>query len=147
MGAKFAFIEGGGKPFEYNDARVVSYKHNHPGGAYTYRIEIRGKVLVFCTDIEHGESIDPNIVKLSTEADLLIHEAQYTPEELRHHKGWGHSSWEQAIEVAKRAGAKRLALTHHDPEHDDEFLRNVEDECQKQFPAAVFARDFMEIEF
>ena len=146
MGATFAFLEPGGPTFENDDVRVISYKHNHPGGAYTYRIESRGKVLVFCTDIEHGDRIDQNVVALSREADLLIHEAQYTPEELRHRKGWGHSSWGQAIEVAEQAGVKRLALTHHDPDHDDAFLLRVEEECQKHFPHVVLAREKMAIE-
>jgi phosphoribosyl 1,2-cyclic phosphodiesterase len=145
MGATFAFQEPG-ESFVYGPTRVISYKHHHPGGAYTYRIETGGKVLVFCTDIEHADGIDPNIVKLSTEADLLIHDAQYTPEELKHKKGWGHSSWEQAIEVARQAGVKRLALTHHDPDHNDEFLLRVEEECQRHFPQVVLAREKMTIE-
>src|SRR5262245_37771085 len=86
MGATFTFLEPGSATFEYGLTRVISHKHNHPGGAYTYRFEHRDKVVVFCTDIEHGDGIDPNIVRLSAEADLLIHEAQYTPEELKHKK-------------------------------------------------------------
>jgi phosphoribosyl 1,2-cyclic phosphodiesterase len=147
MGATFVFLEPEEDVFEHGPVRVISYKHNHPGGAYTYRFESKGKVLVFCTDIEHGEHIDQNIVRLARDADVLIHEAQYTPEELKHKKGWGHSSWEQAIEVARQAGVKQLALTHHDPDHDDDFLRRVEEECQRQFPNVVLARDKMEIAF
>ncbi len=47
--------------------------------------------------LEHGNGIDLNVVNLARNADLLIHDAQYTPEELKEKKGWGHSSWEQAI--------------------------------------------------
>ena len=65
---------------------------------------------------------------------------------MRYKKGWGHSSWEQAIEGAKRARVKHLALTHHDPDHNDEFLLRVEEECQKHFPRVVLAREKMEIE-
>jgi phosphoribosyl 1,2-cyclic phosphodiesterase len=147
MGATFAFHEPAGDGFVVGPTRVTSYRHNHPGGAFTYRIESQGKVLVFCTDIEHGDAIDPNIVELARGADLLIHDAQYTPDELVHKKGWGHSSWEQAVEVARQAGAKRLALTHHDPDHTDAFLRRAEEECQRRFPDAVFAREKMEIDF
>jgi phosphoribosyl 1,2-cyclic phosphodiesterase len=147
MGASFAFREPEGDGFNLGLTRVVSYRHNHPGGAFTYRVETQGKVFVFCTDIEHGDRIDPKIVELAREADLLIHDAQYTPDELRHRKGWGHSSWEQAIEVGLRAGVKRLALTHHDPDHNDAFLRRVEEECQRRHPNAVLARENMEIEF
>ncbi len=147
MGATFAFHEPAEAAFVEGASRVTSYRHNHPGGAYTYRIERDGKVLVFCTDIEHGDALDPNVVDLAHEADLLIHDAQYTPEELGQKKGWGHSSWEQAVEVGRRARVKRLVLTHHDPDHDDAFLRRVEEECQRRLPNAVLARENMEIEF
>ena len=76
----------------------------------------------------------------------MIHDAQYTADELAAKAGWGHSSWQQAVEVARRAGVKRLALTHHDPEHDDEFLASLEKECQREFPDSFFAREGMEID-
>ena len=78
-----------------------------PGGAYSFRIERKGKVLVICTDVEHGEQIDPRLVELARGADLLVHDAQYTAEELQKHRGWGHSSFDQAMQVAEMAGVKR----------------------------------------
>ena len=72
--------------------------------------------------MEHVDGIDPNIVSLARDADLLVHDAQFTPEELKAKKGWGHSSWEQAIEVAEQAGVKRLALFHHEPNTSDEEI-------------------------
>ena len=60
--------------------------------------------------------------------------------------GWGHSSWQQAVEVAERAGVKQLALFHHDPEHSDTFLFKVESEVQKTFPGVFYAREGMAIE-
>ena len=130
----------------FETAFVIVVKHNHPGGAYSYRFrDTEGKVIVYCTDIEHGERIDPNVVELARDADLLIHEAQYTPEELPRYKGWGHGSWNQAVEVAERAKVTRLVITHHDPDHDDSFLEDVERECQSHFPNCVFAREKMEI--
>jgi len=86
--------------------------------------------LCICTDIEHGERIDPQIIELAHDADVLIHEAQYTPEELPRYKGWGHSGWAQAVEVAEKAQIRQVFITHHDPDHDDEFLSNVEQQCQ-----------------
>ena len=130
-----------------HEATVTGNLHGHPGGAYGYRIEGRDhKVLTYCTDIEHGDSLDESVIALARNADLLIHDAQYTREELETHKGWGHSSWEQACEVAERAGVRRLALTHHDPEHDDEFLRDMERRCQDRFTDSFFAREQMELE-
>jgi phosphoribosyl 1,2-cyclic phosphodiesterase len=127
------------------ETTVTSQRHNHPGGAYGFRIERLGKVLVICTDVEHGEEIDLKVVELSRGADLLVHDAQYTAEELLTHRGWGHSSFDQAMEVAEMAGVKHLAMTHHDPEHDDDFLLRMEKLCQGRFPNTQFAREGMEI--
>mgnify|MGYP003974469839 FL=1 len=148
MGASFDFmhpdvLSGIFGPLQ---VKITANRHNHPGGAYGYRIEREGKVLVFCTDIEHGDEIDQNVVELCKDADLLIHDAQYTSEELKVKKGWGHSSYEQAIQVAEMAGVKQLAITHHDPDHDDEFLLGMEKQCQQRFPNCVLAREKMEIE-
>jgi phosphoribosyl 1,2-cyclic phosphodiesterase len=147
LGAKLTFWQPDMTQFVHpRGAEIVACKHNHPGGAYGYRITEGGKTLAYCTDVEHGDNIDPNVVDLSRDADLLIHDAQYTPEELKDRKGWGHSSWEQAVEVAELAGVKKLALFHHDPEHSDEFLLKVEQEVQKRMSTAFFAREGMEIE-
>lgn len=150
MGARFEFLQID-KSHEYFEdvhgetTKVTANRHNHPGGAYGFRLERLGKVLVICTDIEHGNAIDPHVVALAKGADLLIHEAQYTGEELKTKRGWGHSSYEQALQVAEMAGVKMLAITHHDPDHDDEFLRRRERECQQRFRACVLAREKMEI--
>jgi phosphoribosyl 1,2-cyclic phosphodiesterase len=150
MGANFEFLQiaDASKQFTAvnNVATVVTaLRHNHPGGAYTFRIERSGKVLVVCTDVEHEEQIDPQLVELARGADLLVHDAQFTAEELKSRRGWGHSSFDQAMQFAEMAGAKRLALTHHDPEHDDEFLQRIEKLCQERFPNALLARQGMEI--
>ncbi|MEM1002120.1 MAG: MBL fold metallo-hydrolase [Bacteroidota bacterium] len=118
--------------------------HNHPGGAYGYRIEANGKSVVVCTDIEHGVELDEKVIKFCEGADLLIHEAQYTSEELEKHRGWGHSSYEQAVEVARAAGVKRLIMTHHDPDHNDEFLMRQEKKWQKVFNNCALAREGIE---
>ena len=128
-----------------NRATVRVIKQNHPGGSFGYRMEDNGKVFVFCTDLEHGDAALPEIIEFCKGADLLVHEAQYTAEELKVHKGWGHSSYEQALEVAEKAGVKKLAITHHDPEHNDTFLTKLEKECQKRFANCVFARENMEL--
>jgi phosphoribosyl 1,2-cyclic phosphodiesterase len=125
---------------------VDASRHNHPGGAFGYRIREGDTTVVYCTDVEHGDAINPNVVALAHDADLLIHDAQYTPEELPAKRYWGHSTWEQAVEVAEQAGVKRLALTHHDPEHDDAFIEKMEKECLERFPNAFFAREGIPID-
>jgi phosphoribosyl 1,2-cyclic phosphodiesterase len=128
-------------------AVVTACPLQHPGNSYGYRFEYNKKTVVYCTDIEHDDHIEPSIVELAKNADVLIHDAQYTPEELKTRKGWGHSSWAQAIELAKQAGVKRLALFHHDPDHDDDFLSKEEMKCQAIFPNSFFAKEGMEVEW
>jgi phosphoribosyl 1,2-cyclic phosphodiesterase len=146
MGAHFEFILPEKATEVFNGTVITAQRHRHPGGAYSYRLRRDGRTIVFCTDIEHGSSIDPRTVEFARGADLLIHDAQYTDEELKSRKGWGHSSFRQAIEVAEQADVKALIMTHHDPDHDDEFLTQIEKKCQARFPNCMLAREMMEIE-
>jgi phosphoribosyl 1,2-cyclic phosphodiesterase len=145
MGAKFNFLQIEKNELKSNGALIKVIKQNHPGDSYGYRLEENGKVLVVCTDLEHGNSVQADIVEFCKGADVLVHDAQYTSEELKTHRGWGHSSYEQAIEVAERAKVKKLVITHHDPDHNDVFLTQIEKECQKRYPTCVLAREGMEI--
>jgi len=117
----------------------------YPGGSYGFRIEDESESVVVCTDIEHIDGIDKNVVDLARNADLLIHDGQYTENEYKKFKGWGHSTWEQAVKVAIQANVKKLIITHHDPDHNDDFLDAVEQECQKVFPNSIFAKEGMEV--
>ena len=119
--------------------------HKYPGGSYALRIEDESWTVVICTDIEHINGIDEDIVKLAENADLLIHDGQYTEEEYQIYRGWGHSTWRQAVEVAIRAKVKKLIITHHDPDHDDDFLESMERECKKEFAGCMFAKEGMEV--
>jgi ribonuclease BN (tRNA processing enzyme) len=89
-------------------------------------------------------------VRFAKAADLLIHDAQYTWEEYTSgripRQGWGHSTWEMATEVAAAAQVKRLALTHHEPLHDDEFLKTMEQQAQESFPGCFLAREGLTVE-
>lgn len=147
MGAKLSFWQTDLADFTApSGINVMASKHNHPGGAYGYRITEGKTSIVYCTDIEHVDGIDPSVVAFARGADLLVHDAQYTPKELKNKKGWGHSSWEQAVEVAVQAGVKKVALFHHDPGHNDAFLMKVEKESQRLFSEAFLAREGLEIE-
>lgn len=145
MGAEFEFLQPDADSATGPLGNTVKFiKHNHPGGAYSYRIEADGKSLVYSTDVEHGDALDERLIRFADGADALIHDGQYTSEELAVKKGWGHSSWEQAVEAAERAGVGSLFITHHDPEHDDAFLRKVEEDARARFAEACLARDGME---
>jgi phosphoribosyl 1,2-cyclic phosphodiesterase len=146
MGAQFEFLTYGGKETLFGAVvTTVAQHHLHAGGSYGIRIEDESVTLVVCTDVEHMNGIDPAIVDLARDADLLIHDGQYTREEYKKFKGWGHSAWEDAVKVAEQAKVKKLIITHHDPDHNDDFLDGLEKECQSIFPDSLFAKEGMEV--
>jgi ribonuclease BN (tRNA processing enzyme) len=118
----------------------------HPQGVFVYRIEMDDRKLVVATDTEGYTGGDRRLIQFARGADLLIHDAEFTAEEYLDgnpaRQGWGHSTWwEMAVEVAQAAGAKKLALTHHNAHHDDAFLEDMERQAQALFPAAIVARE------
>jgi len=68
---------------------------------------------------------DPRLLELAMDVDLLIHDAQYTPEEFETKRDWGHCTPEYAVWLAATSRVKRLALFHHDPAHDDDELDTI----------------------
>jgi phosphoribosyl 1,2-cyclic phosphodiesterase len=118
----------------------------HPGGVLAYRIACGDKALVYASDVSHpAEGVDARLVELARGVDLLIHDAHFTPEERLRYADWGHSSWLEAVQVARLAGAARLALFHHAPLHDDECLEEIERQAQERLPGAFLAREGQEI--
>jgi len=124
--------------------RVATQFLNHPAMTVGYRVEADGVAMVYLVDhepfsdalwrtgAEPGsiESIlhegDRRHAKFMADADLVIHDAQYTPEEYPSKKTWGHSPYDYVVQIAAAAGVRRLALTHHDPTHDDDFIFDIE---------------------
>jgi phosphoribosyl 1,2-cyclic phosphodiesterase len=128
------------------DARILVLPLHHPQGCAGYRIAQNGKVISYCTDVEHGvDWSDANIRTLAKDADLFIVDAQYTPDELPEHTGWGHSSWKQAIETGIQAGVKQIALYHHDPNHEDSTVEMIERNARKQHPNVIAAREGFQV--
>ena len=115
---------------------------NHPDGATGYRVEYGGHSLCYLTDTEHVPGApDRNILELIAGADLVIYDSMYTDAEYNTYVGWGHSTWQEGVRLCRAAGAKRLAVFHHDPEHDDELLDGIAREVEKELPGSFVARD------
>ena len=136
----------GRRPFDLGPFRVVPLEQDHPDGVVAYRIEAGGKAMVFATDVEHRDGIDRGLVELACGADLLVHDAQYTQPEYRGEGGpprvgWGHSTWQQAVEVARTAQVGQLALFHHDPSRNDLGVEAIERSAQVDMPGAFAARE------
>jgi len=120
---------------------------NHPNGATGYRIEYAGRSLCYVTDTEHviGKT-DENIVELVRDSDIFVYDSTYTDAEFSRFAGWGHSTWEEGVRLADRAGAKTLVIFHHDPSHDDAFMDRVAEAAQKARPGTLVAREGMALE-
>lgn len=123
---------------EIDGAFLYNQLLKHPIPTTAYRLELGGKVLTYATDHEpHAlphlqphqmlgyDVIDENLVALAKDADVLIHDAQYSTAELAQKVGWGHNSAEVAVDTAIQAGVKKLVMYHHDPAHDDVFINKL----------------------
>ena len=124
--------------------QVFAHYLHHPAPTLGYRVETPEGVVVYLSDHEpYSESLwrgdapegrlesilhdgDRRHARFMTDADLVIHDAQYTPEEYRQRKTWGHSTYEYVVELAAVAGVRRVALTHHDPMRDDRAVEEIE---------------------
>jgi len=125
---------------ELGSARIIPFDLNHPQGATGYRVEVGDAVIVYATDYEHGDPrCDENLRKAAEGADILICDSQYTPAEYETHRGWGHSTWLNAVQVAREAGARRLFLFHHDPVHDDQAMMRIAEDARMHFENAIAA--------
>lgn len=123
--------------FQVDDIHVTTHHLNHPALTLAYRLEVDGASVVYACDHEvYSHAAADGEVRLDgpdlrhaeffEDADLLIHDAQYTAAEYPQKVNWGHSTIEYAMLVAREAGVKQLALTHHDPlRTDDELDRLV----------------------
>ncbi len=136
--------------FEVDDVTVTIAKLNHPDPVYGFRLDYHGASVVYATDTEHYSCVDPTLCKLARDADVLIYDAQYTPEEYRgdvgtSKVGWGHSTFAAAAELATAAGAKRLVLFHHDPKRSDLEVAEIEKRARALFPHTDAARERMRI--
>jgi ribonuclease Z len=114
---------------------------HHPGGAVGYRIEWEGRSTTLLYDVEHVPgSVDPVVLDLMQDADLVVYDCTYAEEEMQRFRGYGHSSWQHGTKLARMAGAKRFALFHHAPSRTDQELDEMERNAQLAFPGAFAAR-------
>ncbi len=125
--ASMTFQPLGEQAVRFGGLEVIGARMAHPGGVTGYRVEASGRSLVIATDVEVGaEGHEASFRSLADGADVLIHDAQYTPAEYRAAKqGWGHSTWEDAARAAADCGAGRLLLTSHDTTRTDDQVDEI----------------------
>lgn len=120
---------------------------NHPNGAVGYRIEHDGRAFCYITDTEHrpAEGLDKGILDLISDADLVTYDCTYTDAEWPSKVGWGHSTWQEGVRLCQAAGAKQLAIFHHDPEHDDDMMDTIAAAAAQTWDGAIVAKEGMTI--
>ncbi|MEK6825681.1 MAG: MBL fold metallo-hydrolase [Nanoarchaeota archaeon] len=161
MGSRLSFNDLKQYELLINGLNVSYMVHSaHPGGMFSYQMSEYGKRIVFAGDYEHdgkdygnfGEN-DQSMIAWARNADALVIDAQYTPEEYEKKKGWGHSQIERICELAAAANVEKVYITHHDPVHTDEILKTMETRAQNYMRNTLhseipiyFAREGMSVE-
>lgn len=155
--ATVALHDAPGEPWTIGSATVTARAIVHRGPTVGYRIEDGARSLAYLTDHEPALGVDlataePGWVsgfEVAAGADVLIHDCQYTEDEYPPRAGFGHSSTQHVAEFARLAGAKRLLLFHHDPNHSDDELESLCDRVRELWSDGTvdLAREGDEIDF
>jgi phosphoribosyl 1,2-cyclic phosphodiesterase len=142
----FREITGGDK-WEVDGTQISTTWLNHPQGCLGYRLDTPGGSVVYATDNEPGVAeFDYNLRQISQGADVLIYDAQYSPEQLATtRRGWGHSSWLEGVKVARDAKVRNLFLFHHDPDSSSRAIDGFLSAARQEFPATWAATEGMSI--
>jgi ribonuclease BN (tRNA processing enzyme) len=134
-----------------DDVVITSYRsYAHPqDGVSIYKIAYKDKTLIYATDKESYLGGDRKLCSFARECDLLIHDAQYTTQDYLSSflpkQGYGHSTFEMALECQKQTNAKKLVFFHFDPSYTDEKLNEIKEQYAQQ-DKAVLAYEGLEIE-
>jgi phosphoribosyl 1,2-cyclic phosphodiesterase len=126
--------------FQIGDVTVRALQLNHPGGSTGFRLERKGHVIVYVPDNEPvsyltenstgagvSDGRDPNQARIDfvRGADVAIMDAQYDATEYPSHVGWGHGCVDDVVRIAAAGQVQQLALFHHDPNHDDQWMDSM----------------------
>ena len=140
-------------PYVFGGLEVRWCPVHHPGGCTAYRIDepSTGKSFVFATDVEWQQSSPQEKAAFRSlcmepgAPDLLVFDGQFGRVDYERFKGWGHSTWEDAEDVAREVKARRLLVTHHAPQSDDACLNKLEQSVTAAMAGAGLARGGMEV--
>ena len=137
----------GGQTLRVGGAQVHTLALHHPGGSLGYRVEFEGRSVVYATDVEPEPAADAQLVAFARGADVLIYDAMYTEDEYlgrtggTPRKGWGHSTWQAAVKMARAAEVGSLVLFHHDPARDDAAIDALVELARREFHNTQAARE------
>ena len=120
---------------EIGGVKIDTIPLHHPQGGFGFRFRENNRTLAFITDNELTEkawsgSRPADFIRFCKDVDLLIHDAQFTPEEIGRHTGWGHSDWASTVDLGLKAGVKELILFHHHPPRKDDDMDVIVSRCR-----------------
>ena len=145
-------IENDDEKPEGDDVLITCYRsYAHPQeGVYVYKISYKDKVMVYATDKESYLGGDKKLANFARGCNLLIHDSQYTTEDYLNSfvpkQGYGHSTFDMAIECKNQVGAEKLVFFHLDPEYNDEKLNIIKEHYKDLGDSAVLAYEGLEID-
>ncbi len=148
FGAHVTFKDfNGGDTLEIDGIKIDTHVLNHPNGAVGYRLNSKKTSVCYVTDHEHTPGVlDERLIQFIQGTDLFIYDASYDDHTFDKYKGWGHSTWQQALRMGDAAGVKHTVLFHHDPASTDEVMKHIEAEALKISPSSIVARQGMVVE-
>jgi phosphoribosyl 1,2-cyclic phosphodiesterase len=146
MRASRVFREvSGGEKWDIEGTHVTTAWLNHPQDCLAYRLDMPAGSVVYATDTEPGvPERDQSVRELAHGADVLIYDAQYSPEQLAStRKGWGHSSWLEGVKIARESKVRNLVLFHHDPDSSSRVIDGFLSAARQEFPSTWAAMEGM----
>ena len=118
----------------------------HPGGAHALKASHAGKHFVYATDTEHiPDAPNDRLIDFMRDADMAIYDCTYDDSEFEARRGWGHSTWQEGVRLAKAASVKKFGIFHHEPERSDAQLAAIERRAQEDYAPTLVTRDFLEV--
>lgn len=121
-----------------DDVTVSCMPALHPNGCSTFKFNVAGHIVTFLCDCE---DYTDEIVSFVKNSDILFYDSMFDVSDFDKHKGWGHSTWKDACELARKANIKKLYPTHHNFEYDDTKLLDMEKRCKQEFSNSEFSRE------
>lgn len=130
-----------GDILQINDVQINTHMLNHPNGATGYRICMNGVSVCYITDHEHGDGDKrQELINFISHADMLIYDSTYDDHRFSAYKGWGHSTWQEAVRLGNDGQVKKIVIFHHDPSNTDDKMDNINNIVAKEYDNVVVAR-------
>jgi ribonuclease BN (tRNA processing enzyme) len=143
LSAEFSYEKACPEQFQIGSVTVIPIHLSHPNGGRGYKFVEDGKSFIFLTDNElsfvHPKGLTlTDYAEFSSDADLLIHDAEFTPEEYERYIEWGHSSYADVLDLAFQANIKKLGLFHLNQGRTDDAMDDIVNICRKKISQKGF---------